>query len=172
MQPYRDPVRDQIDHLENSIQLSLDGGGVPCENPEIYMDGIARRSEALECSIEGTEIPPTVPVDLAPFAEPDEAIGQGSFSEAPPLLSEPVEPPWIQFRTPLPAKPYTIEQGLTREPHQSRGRAGTGSKGISLQHNEEVYCRLKNEWISKDECSECEYYDPESETCEYHEDED
>lgn len=159
MQPYPDPIWDEFDALERSIEQSFEPAFDFHINPDEFMDGLARDLTALEDSIEGSQvgspIQPEPPV-LSP--EPFGPRSLGPTSAGPPSPPESDEKPWITLQPPPEARPYFLPDGLVPpSSYRTHGHAGTGIRNTGESEATRI-CPASGQPVDEDTCQSCRYW--------------
>jgi len=156
---YGDPLREQLDAVEDSVERWRDPRALgPPGNDAEMMDPLGRMLGELEVSIEGTTVPP-----FRPFGEPEPPPIQpgplaptvyGSFSREPPAPQEPWERPWGMVEPPLAARPYFAPDGLSREPYRPHPGSNMGSLGRTSVPTR--WCLDRKEAVEVTACEKCD----------------
>jgi len=159
MEPYFDPIRDQIEALETSIERSFEPDLGHFQNPEAFVDGLGRSLDALEMVIEGTEVhapefglePTSPPAAGAPPA----FSGPVHQTTQPQVLPEDTGRHWASIQPESAAVPFRTRDGLT--PPSYRPRAGGGT-GIRYQGGwgSVRRCPESGEFVDEEACQDCD----------------
>ena len=157
--PYSDPMRDQLEALEQSVEDLIEPGSIYYPMPGQSIDDLGHQLGGVEDSIEGTTVPPLAE---GPALAPEQPIdwsmplGQGPTSPGPPRSSEPAGRPWPNLLPPTAAKPFYTDHGPSTPSY--RPHVG-GSKGIGRASSSRAtrWCPELEGWVSEEEtCNECD----------------
>ena len=156
--PYSDPIRDDLDLLESSIERSFEVLPRPWFETEDLMDSLGLALDAVEAGIEGTVIPPTEPVRVElPPVEPMERLLQQDSGKGPPPLPAPGRHDWIALQPPLAARPYFTQDGLAAPSYQPRGGRGAGIRNETGQRIR--WCPKEEQTVDEEEeCPSCDEF--------------
>lgn len=153
-----DPLRDQLDALERSIE------GPGLQDADL-LDPLARTLDRLEAEIERTVVPPPpAQADLAPESEPgtpasDGAERLGYFSSRPPAPPEPAAHSFGMLIPPPAAVPFLTPLGLRRPGPPRRVGRSPGTRP-SRRSATERRCPETGEVVDEAvQCRQCEKYD-------------
>ena len=174
---FEDPFEAMANVFDNPTDLSFGlNGAVSPPNPDYYMDASGRALTELEESIKGTVVPPTKIEEPMLSPEPPAPITEGYTSEGPPPPPEGTEHPWNTLQPPPAARLYYTPHGIMSPlspSHHRPGRAGAGIRNANASDDQpERYCEWAQDWVPLTTCTEnCEFYDPDTQTCTYYEEE-
>jgi len=168
--PYRDPVRDCIEHLEINTEITTQGGVVFYENPWEYEPALSKRLTELENRLEGSEVVPAAPEPLALKPEPGPHLSElpGPRNPDPPVLEETGARGYAGPPAPPAAVPLVARDGIAPPSYRPRLGGSAGIKHVGSS-TESRLCPRDNSEKDIEECRDCEYWDPETETCRYEE---
>lgn len=160
--PYNDPLRDQIDELETSIELTTEHGSVFYEHPDQYMDGWARLAGAVEADIEGTIVPPPKLEEAVRIAPPEgwfEGRGQGFVTQAPPLPPEHEKASYISIEPPQAARPFYTHDGLMPAQYHPRRGGRTGIRNTEQTESAQLHsCPKDKQDVTTEDCQSCDHW--------------
>jgi len=155
---YADPLHEQLDDLECSVERFHDPAALSPPGPGDDPDPLGQTLGQLESSIEWTTVPP-----FRPFGEPEPPPIQpgppaptvyGSFGREPPAPQEPWERPWGMVEPPLAARPFYTHDGLTNRPYHPQIGGGAGVRGETSAPTR--WCLDRNEAVEVTACEECD----------------
>jgi hypothetical protein len=154
MEPYFDPLWQQLDAVEMSIERQSADMFYDLDS-DFYMDEFGKILSAVESSVEGAVITPNpspqiglpVPDDDRQYAVPD----TGKSHPLAPLES--VESYWTELQPPAAARPFILSHGITSPPYRSQRHGGTGARSQGTRISR--WCSESNQFVSDDVCREC-----------------
>lgn len=135
MDPFDDPLHDELDALENAIE-SLPGPGDLYPGLDIHLDPLGKVLGAVESSVEEPLAPSfgVAPLETprafdssAPPPTPEPAMPAGPVIPGPLMLADLRERPWDGgLEPPSVARPFPVRNGLQPKQYSPRGGSGTG----------------------------------------------
>jgi len=160
-QQHPDPLAGMLEKVENSIEQSLPHGGMPNEPPDTTLDHIERATE--NQIIPGTQLPEHMQDPLHDLPDALEMATENENQVIKPegsIEAPAPEPDEVYGSFLRPVVPHLEERWAMRERSYSAHRMTGSQTGARYNGSGMTYCRLRDAWISPDDCDNCNAFEP------------